>query len=115
MDYVYFWGKEGKFEIGYWGFLCYINNDYLVEELVDGDWGRLDNFSNDFIYDENIYGFYVLVGNKIDCFFFLFGLWVEYFDVRMELVNINEINYWDYMNFFLIVYFIYDLEEDNFV
>lgn len=113
LDYVYPWGKEGKFETGYRGSLRHINNDYLVEELADGDWGRLDNFSNDFIYDENIHGFYVSAGNKIDRFSFLLGLRAEYSDVRTELVNTNEINHRDYMNFFPTAHLTYDLEEDN--
>ena len=110
---MYPWGKEGKFETGYRGSLRHINNDYLVEELADGDWGRLDNFSNDFIYDENIHGFYVSAGNKIDRFSFLLGLRAEYSDVRTELVNTNEINHRDYMNFFPTAHLTYDLEEDN--
>nr|MBX2877862.1 TonB-dependent receptor family protein [Saprospiraceae bacterium] len=113
VDYVYPWGKEGKFETGYRGSLRHINNDYLVEEFADDAWGRLDNFSNDFIYDENIHGFYVSAGNKIDRFSFLLGLRAEYSDVRTELVNTNEVNDRDYMNLFPTAHLTYDLAADN--
>lgn len=113
LDYVYPWGKEGKFETGYRGSLRHINNDYLVEELADGSWERLDNFSNDFIYDENIHGLYVSAGNKINKFSFLFGLRAEYSDVRTELVNTNEINDRDYLNLFPTAHLTYDLAQDN--
>lgn len=113
VDYVYPWGKEGKFETGYRGSLRHINNDYLVEEFADASWQRLDNFSNDFIYDENIHGFYVSAGNKIDRFSFLLGLRAEYSDVRTELVNTNEVNDRDYMNLFPTAHLTYDLAQNN--
>ncbi|MEM1326715.1 MAG: outer membrane beta-barrel family protein [Bacteroidota bacterium] len=113
IDYVQPFGKNGRFELGYLGSIRQIRNDYLVEELQDGDWFSLPGLSNNFIYDENIHGVYATYGNKINKFSYQFGLRTEYSDVRTELEQTNEVNDQEYANLFPSAFLTYDLAGGN--
>ncbi|MEM9884428.1 MAG: TonB-dependent receptor [Bacteroidota bacterium] len=113
IDYVYPFSENGRFELGYLGSLRRIDNDYIVEELRDGDWVSLEGLTNDFNYDENIHGVYATYGDKIRKFSYQFGVRAEYSDVRTELEQTNEVNDRDYANFFPSVFFTYDLPKNN--
>lgn len=113
LDYIHPFAMEGKFEFGFRGSKRNINNDYLVEELADGNWLFLDNLSNNFIYDENIYAVYGIVGNKIKRFSYQLGLRLEYSNVLTELVQTNEINERKYTNLFPSAHITYDLPANN--
>ncbi|MEM8526391.1 MAG: outer membrane beta-barrel family protein [Bacteroidota bacterium] len=113
VDYVYPFSENGRFEIGYQGSLRTIDNDYLVEELNDGQWKSLPGLSNDFNYDENIHGLYATFGNKVNKFSYQFGLRAEHSDVRTELEQTNEVNDRQYANLFPSAFFTYDLPKGN--
>lgn len=113
VDYVYPFGDDGKFEIGYLGSMRQIDNDYVVEEFRDDAWENLPGLTNDFRYDENIHGLYASFGNKIDKFSFQFGLRAEYSDITTELLQTNEVNARDYANLFPSAFLTYDLPKNN--
>ncbi len=114
LDYVKPFGKDKKLEAGYQGSYRYIKNDYVVEELnVNDEWVVFDGLSNDFKYDEVIHAAYTSFGNKINKFSFQFGARVEYSDVVTELIQTNEINPRDYLNFFPSAFLTYDLSNNN--
>ena len=114
LDYVKPFGKDKKLEAGYQGSYRYIKNDYLVEEQIANDeWVVFDGLSNDFKYDEEIHALYSTFGNKINKFSFQFGARVEYSDVVTELIQTNEINPRDYLNFFPSAFLTYDLPNNN--
>lgn len=114
-DYTKPFSKESQIEMGVRGSLRQIRNDFLVEEFLTDDeiWVSVDGFSNDFLYDENIYAAYLIYGNKVNRFSYQVGLRSEYTDVRTELVNSNEVNPRDYLNFFPSAHIGYDLSEGN--
>ncbi len=92
--------EDGKFELGARSSLRMINNDYLVEELQDGDWITLVGLSNDFNYDENVFAAYAIYGDKVNKFSYQFGLRGEYSDILTELLQTNEVNDRSYANLF---------------
>ncbi|MEM6379204.1 MAG: outer membrane beta-barrel protein, partial [Bacteroidota bacterium] len=107
-DYTYPFAEEGKFEVGYFGSLRRIDNDYLVEQFGDGVWNRLANLSNDFNYDENIQALYANIGNKKGKISYQIGLRAEYSSVLTELLQTSEINDRNYLNLFPSAFFTYD-------
>ena len=92
--------EEGKFELGARSSLRMINNDYLVEELQDGNWETLLGLSNNFNYDERVFAAYGIYGNKIDKFSYQFGLRGEHSNILTELLTTNEVNDRSYSNLF---------------
>ena len=114
-DYTKPFSKESKLELGVRGSIRQIRNDFLVEEFSTDDeiWFSVPGFSNDFLYDENIYAAYLIYGNKVNRFSYQVGLRSEYTDVRTELVNSNEVNPRDYLNFFPSAHIGYELSEGN--
>lgn len=113
LDYVHPFSKESKFEIGLRSSIRDIDNDYLVEELSDGVWQALQGLSNNFQYDENIHAAYLIYGNKKGKFSYQFGLRPEYSQVSTRLLQTNDVNKRDYLNFFPSVHFTYDLPSEN--
>ena len=113
LDYTHPFGKKEKFEAGYQGSFRTINNDYSVEEEINGEYQALPNLTNEFNYDENIYGVYATYGNKINKFSYQVGLRAERSDVRTELVNNDSINARNYTNFFPSGFVSYELNNGN--
>ena len=114
LDYTLPLGKDKKFEAGYQGSFRSIKNNYQVEEqLTNSDWVVFDNLSNNFKYEENIYAAYALYGDKIKKFSYQFGTRLEYSDVVTELLQTNEVNPRDYLNFFPSIALSYDLPKNN--
>jgi ferric enterobactin receptor len=114
LDYVKPFGENKKLEAGYQGSYRNIKNDYLVEEqITNNEWVVFDGLSNDFKYDEEIHAFYSSFGNKINKFSFQFGARVEYSDVVTELIQTNDVNPRDYLNFFPSAFLTYDLPQNN--
>lgn len=113
LDYVHPFSEEGKYELGFRGSMRDINNDYLVEELADGEWINLSNLSNNFIYNEDIYAAYAIYGNKVNRFSYQLGLRLEHSEVLTELVQTNEINDRSYTNLFPSAHFTYDFPGNN--
>ena len=113
MDYVHPFAKEGKFELGFRGSQRDITNDYLVEELADGEWLNLVGLSNNFIYNEDIYAVYAILGNKVKRFSYQLGLRLEHSEVLTELQQTNEVNDRSYTNLFPSAHLTYDMPQNN--
>ncbi len=115
VDYVKPLGKKDhKYELGARTTLREVSNDYLVEEQnAEGEWFNLEGLSNDFLYDEKIYAAYGQYGNRFGKFSFQVGLRAEYTDIKTELLQTNEENYIDTLNFFPSVFLNYEFKEGN--
>jgi len=109
LDYVYPFSDEGKFEAGAKANLRKIDNDYWVQEEVDGEFEFLDGFNNNFVYYENIIAAYVMAGNQMDQFGWQLGVRSEYSDITTELLKTDYRNQRDYLNFFPSAHFNYKL------
>ena len=112
-DYVQPFGKDEKFEVGTRNSFRNISNDYLVEEILQGDWTRLANLSNNFNYEENIYALYAIYGNKVGQWSYQIGLRGEHSEVLTELLETDEINDRSYTNLFPSGHLNYEINKGN--
>lgn len=113
MDYVLPFGKDNKsqFEFGYRGIFNRFNTDFnfgiLENDVLTSD----PNFSNELNYKEHVNALYTQLGSKFGKFSILGGLRMEASDIEVELVNTNEVNNKDYVNWFPSIFLGYELSE----
>lgn len=113
LDYNQPIGEAGKFELGARSSFRTIENDYLVEELNNGNFENLVGLSNDFEYNETVHAVYGIYGNKIGKFGYQGGLRLEYSDILTELRQTNEVNDRNFLNLFPSVFINYEISEGN--
>ncbi|CAD5257248.1 MULTISPECIES: outer membrane beta-barrel family protein [unclassified Imperialibacter] len=114
LDYTKPIGKEGKFETGLRSSLRNMENNYVVTNVDEAGVETVDpDLKNIFLYDENIQAAYAILGNKSNKFTYQAGLRVEYTDVRTRLVETNEQNPRDYLNFFPSAHLTYAVANQN--
>ncbi len=113
-DYTRPIGKDGKFETGIKGNIRSIVNDFQVQQRTENsEFEILQNFNNELRYSENIYAAYAMYGNKYKEFGYQLGLRSEYSDIKTELLETNESNPRDYLDFFPTVHLTYKLTEKD--
>ena len=112
-DYVHPFSKDSKLEAGVRSQFRKITNNYLVEELNNGNWDKLINFSNSFLYQENVHAAYAIYGAKVKKFSYQGGLRLEYSDINTELKETNEINPRTYLNLFPSAHINYEFPGQN--
>ncbi len=105
--------KDHKYELGYRTTLRNIRNNFRVDSLIDDVWVPLANFTNEFSYDEDIHAVYAQYGNKFGKFSFQAGIRAEYAIINTELINTNEVNNRDSLNFFPSLFLNYNFNEAN--
>jgi outer membrane receptor protein involved in Fe transport len=113
-DYIHPFLENAKFETGVRNTLRQINNAYIVEEQEEsGDWASLPDFTNTFNYDENIYAAYAILSNKTGKWSYQGGLRTELTDITTHLVQTDERNEKNYINFFPSAFLTYSLSKSN--
>lgn len=101
VDYTKPLGKQGKLETGLRSSLRNMINDYVVaEQDRSGTFLPLPGLDNIFVYDENIHGAYAIMANRAGKFAYQAGMRTEWTDVTTTLLETNEKNPRDYLNFF---------------
>jgi outer membrane cobalamin receptor len=103
----------GRLELGYKSSIRNINNDYMVEEVQDGEWVELPGLTNQFNYDEDIHALYSTFGNKANNFSYQVGIRLEATRIITELAETGERADKDYNNLFPTGHFAYNLPRDN--
>ncbi|NNC94752.1 MAG: TonB-dependent receptor [Chitinophagales bacterium] len=112
IDYVHPFSKDMKLEIGTKAGLRRIINDYLVEEQNTSEqWEILEDFNNEFRYDENIYAAYVSFSDKIKRFNYKLGTRLEFSDITTDLIESEEKNVKEYVDFFPSAHFSYEFPK----
>lgn len=106
-------GKDHKFEVGIRSGLRTINNNYKVEDLVDGNWEEIASLTNNFNYNEDIHALYTQYGNRYGDFSIQVGLRGEYADISTELIQTGEQNSRDNLRVFPSIFLNYELSEGN--
>ena len=106
-------GEDHQFELGARLNLRDIDNDYVVEELEDGQFFSLPGLSNNFEYDEDVSALYGIYGNKFGKIGFQAGLRAEYSHVVTALLQTNEINDRNYFGMFPSLHVNYEFAESN--
>jgi hypothetical protein len=100
LDYVLPIGTASQFEFGYKSNFSTNNNDYVVEDLINGLWVNDINFSNELEFTENVHALYSQYGSKRGKFSYLFGLRWEYSDIEIAFVTKFKLrccSYWQYI------------------
>ena len=114
MDYVLPFGKnnQSQFELGYRGTFNKFDTDFDFGIVQDnGNFTSDPNFSNFLEYKEYVNAAYTQLGTKIEKFSILGGLRMEASDIGVELVNTNELNNKDYVDWFPSVFLGYEFSE----
>ncbi|MBK8565125.1 MAG: TonB-dependent receptor [Saprospiraceae bacterium] len=112
-DYVQPIGKEGKVEGGLRSSMRDMDNDFLLQEQVNGVWETLPGFDDRFLYLENIHAAYGIFGNRIGNFGYQAGLRAELTGISTELVESKQLNERNYANFFPSAHLTYELPKEN--
>jgi outer membrane receptor protein involved in Fe transport len=113
-DYVHPFSEDGKWEAGLKTTNRVIENDYYVEERDPGEsWARLDLFSNRFLYTERVNAAYGMIGEKFGNFSLQGGTRIEHTYIRTELLENDERNVQEYLNFFPSAHIGYELPNEN--
>ncbi|MBK9290124.1 MAG: TonB-dependent receptor [Bacteroidetes bacterium] len=113
-DYVQPLGSKSKVETGIRYQNRFVSNDYLVETRSDaGVFEKLPDFSNIFEYSENILAAYVLHANELNKFSYQMGLRSEFTDINTKLLETNETNARDYLDFFPSGHLTYKFNPTN--
>jgi outer membrane receptor protein involved in Fe transport len=113
-DYIYPFGKDGKFEAGYRSEFRTIKNPYSVSELNSQNiWQEIPGFSNDFKYHDDVHALYVQAGNNYNKFSLQLGLRAELSHVSTALKQTNEKSENEYLDFFPTIHSTYQLNPIN--
>lgn len=111
-DYVHPLKNKRVIEGGFRSTLRTIENDFSVEENLNGGEYVIDErFNNNFEFTENIYAGYLQFGNEIDKFSYQLGVRVEQSDITSDLKLTNEVFKQDYLNFFPSAFFTYKVDK----
>ncbi|WP_111307884.1 TonB-dependent receptor domain-containing protein [Confluentibacter sediminis] len=103
IDYKYPFGKEeeeGALEFGLKFGNRKLKNDYVVDDLSDGNWRNNTNFTNVFQFNENLWAGYSTYGQEFGKFGVKAGLRLENTRLLTELENTNEKNKQNYTDLF---------------
>ncbi len=112
-DYVLPFGKDqsSQLELGYRGTFNNFNTDFDFGILENGILDSDPNFSNELNYREYVNAAYFQLGTKLNKFNLLGGLRMEASDIGITLVNTNEVDDKDYIDWFPSVFLGYEFSE----
>lgn len=120
LDYSKPFDNGYKSEMGALGTFRQISNNFLVETFATAPtspgnmiWVIEEGLSNDFIYDEDVLGGYANIGKDFEKISFQVGARAEYSRIRTELLQTNELNDRNYVNFFPSGFVSYKMEGEN--
>ncbi|MCW5516622.1 TonB-dependent receptor domain-containing protein [Muriicola sp. Z0-33] len=112
-DYVRPFGKDNtsQLELGYRGTFNNFNTDFDFGVLENGVLDSDPNFSNELNYKEYVNAAYMQLGTKLNKFNILGGLRMEASDIAIELVNTNQLENKDYVDWFPSLFLGYEFSE----
>jgi len=116
IDYQQPLGEEGKLEAGFRFNKDWQDNDYLVEELQNGNWVRSsENIgpADNFIYTENINAGYFTYSGELSSFTYQLGLRAENTQISSELDQSGSKSTQNYTNLFPSAFLSYTINELN--
>jgi len=113
IDYTKPLANGAKVETGMLGTFRTIDNDFRVEDFVDGSFQVDPNLTNNFIYQEDVAGAYANYGQDFKKWSYQVGLRGEWSFISTELVNTAEVNDRNYVNLFPSLFGSYKLDPSN--
>ena len=102
-----------KIETGLLGTFRTIDNDFRVENFVDGAFVADPNLTNNFIYQEDVAAAYANYGQEFKKWSYQAGLRAEWSFISTELLNTNELNDRSYANLFPSLFGSYKIDPTN--
>lgn len=115
-DYERPLGENAKLEAGYRSNFDWMDNDYVVEELQNGEWVTPEEnigISDNFTYFENVNALYSMYSGEAGSFTYQLGLRAENTRIQTELDETGEGSDQNYLNLFPSVFLSYTLNEKN--
>lgn len=115
-DYERPLGENAKFEAGFRINFDWLDNDYTVEELQNGNWVTPDEsigVSDNFTYFENVNALYSMYSGEAGSFTYQLGLRAENTRIQTELDETGVGSDQNYLNLFPSLFLSYRLNEKN--
>jgi outer membrane receptor protein involved in Fe transport len=115
-DYERPLGDWAKFESGFRFNFDWMDNDYLIEELQNGEWVEPDQnigLSDNFTYFENVNALYAILNGNAGDFTFQLGVRGENTRIETELDQTGLGSSQNYLNFFPSMFLSYTLNQKN--
>lgn len=116
MDYRQPLGDNGRFEAGFRLNYDWLDQDYRVEEQINGNWvlaGSEVALSDNFSYFENVNAVYASVAGDLGVFNYQLGLRAENTRIETELTETGRGSDQNYTDLFPSVFLSYSVNEFN--
>ena len=113
VDYVQPLGKWGRIETGYKGNYKINENDYSLNNLIEGVQQKDTLSSNDFKYQEQIHSAYFIYANNIKKFKFQLGLRAEQVFTISDQLTSQMVYKHNYFNIFPTIHLKYEFTDHN--
>ncbi len=112
LDYTKPFSKKFTLETGAQYVINDVNNDFEVNDLIDGIWVNDPGLTNVFDFDQKVLGVYGTGAYEGDVWGVKFGLRLENTDLATVLITTDEGNNQNYTNFFPSFHTSYKLTEN---
>jgi outer membrane receptor protein involved in Fe transport len=116
MDYRQPLGDNGRFEAGFRINYDWLDQDYRVEEQINGEWVLAGNeiaLSDNFSYFENVNAAYASVAGNLGVFSYQLGVRAENTRIDTELTETGRGSDQDYTDLFPSAFLSYSINEFN--
>jgi len=116
MDYRQPLGSSGRFEAGFRINYDWLDQDYRVEEQINGNWVLAGNevaLSDNFSYFENVNAVYASVAGELGVFNYQLGLRAENTSIETELTESGRGSNQNYTDLFPSMFLSYSVNEFN--
>ncbi|MDR0228087.1 MAG: TonB-dependent receptor family protein [Flavobacteriaceae bacterium] len=111
-DYVLPIGDSGRFEAGYLGTFKVNDNQFVLDNMVNGSWVQNNKMTNELEYKENVNALYIQYGNKItEKLSYMAGLRWEDSNIHVNQLTNNDFNNKRYNDFFPSAFLNYEFSQ----
>lgn len=115
-DYERLLGNNTRLEAGFRFNFDWLENNYVVEELQNGQWITPDEnigISDNFTYFENVNALYSMYSGNMGSFTYQLGVRAENTRIQTELAQTGEGSNQNYLNLFPSLFLTYSFNEQN--
>lgn len=113
IDYNRLLGDRAEMELGGRSTYRWVDNQYRVEERVDGEWQPFEGFNDDFNYTRNINAAYAILSTQFGPVSLQGGLRLEQSRIETELTESGERNTQNYLDLFPSLFANYEFNDQN--
>jgi outer membrane receptor protein involved in Fe transport len=116
MDYRQPLGENGRFEAGFRFNYDWLEQNYRVEEQINGNWVLADNevaLSDNFTYNDNVNAAYASLAGDLGVFNYQLGVRAENTNIESRLTETGRSSDQNYTNLFPSAFLSYSVNEFN--